>query len=151
MITFNVSQLLVTGVLAASLVLGGCAVTGDMAATSHPDKVVYHISDSANATVALRNIGNHKDVNPEAQIVVVTHALGVDFLMEGAKDKNGNPYNVAVEGLVGRGVVFDVCEITLKGRKLDKKQFIPEASFVPSGVVELGKLQARGGYAYIKP
>ena len=137
--------------LGFALLLGGCASKGDLAATVHPDKVVYHINDSTNATAALRNIGNHKDVNPDAQIIVVTHALGVDFLMEGAKDKNGNPYNVMVEGLAGRGVVFDVCEITLKSRKLDRKQFIPEANFVPSGVAELGKLQARGGYAYIKP
>ena len=100
---------------------------------------------------ALRNVGNHLDVNPQAQIVVVTHAQGVDFLMEGARDKNGNPYNVAVETLAERGVIFDVCEITLKSRKLDRKLFIPEAKFVPSGVAEIGKLQARGGFAYIKP
>lgn len=133
-----------------ALILGGCA-TGDLTASSHPEKVVYHINESTNATGALRNIGNHLDVNPQAQIVVVTHALGVDFLMDGAKDKNGNPYNVTVETLAGRGVTFDVCEITLKSRKLDRKQFIPESVFVPSGVAELAKLQARGGYAYIKP
>lgn len=132
-----------------ALVLGGCAT--DLSASSHPDKVVYHVNDSANATAALRNIGNHLDVNPQAQIVVVTHALGVDFLMEGARDKGGNPYNVAVETLAGRGVTFDVCEITLKSRKLDRKQFIPESVFVPSGVAEIAKLQARGGYAYVKP
>ncbi len=137
-------------VLAASvLALGGCAT--DLTASSHPDKVVYHVNDTANATAALRNIGNHLDVNPQAQIVVVTHAIGVDFLMEGAKDKGGNPYNVAVETLAGRGVTFDVCEITLKSRKLDRKQFIPESVFVPSGVAEIAKLQARGGYAYVKP
>lgn len=134
---------------ACALLLGGCAT--DLTASSHPDKVVYHVNDSANATAALRNIGNHLDVNPQAQIVVVTHALGVDFLMEGARDKNGNPYNVAVETLAGRGVAFDVCEITLKSRKLDRKQFIPESVFVPSGVAEIAKLQARGGYAYVKP
>lgn len=132
-----------------ALLLGGCAT--DLTASSHPDKVVYHVNDSANATAALRNIGNHLDVNPQAQIVVVTHALGVDFLMEGARDKGGNPYNVAVETLAGRGVTFDVCEITLKSRKLDRKQFIPESVFVPSGVAEIAKLQARGGYAYVKP
>lgn len=132
-----------------ALVLGGCAT--DLTASSHPDKVVYHVNDSANAKAALRNIGNHLDVNPQAQIVVVTHALGVDFLMEGARDKGGNPYNVAVETLAGRGVTFDVCEITLKSRKLDRKQFIPESVFVPSGVAEIAKLQARGGYAYVKP
>ncbi|MDP2823148.1 MAG: DsrE family protein [Sulfuritalea sp.] len=132
-----------------ALVLGGCAT--DMTASVHPDKVVYHVNDSVNATAALRNIGNHLDVNPQAQIVVVTHALGVDFLMEGARDKNGAPYNVAVETLAERGVTFDVCEITLKSRKLDRKRFIPESKFVPSGVAEIAKLQARGGFAYLKP
>ena len=85
------------------------------------------------------------------QITVVTHAKGVDFLMAGAKDKKGNAYNVIVETLAGQGVTFDVCEITLRNRKLDRKQFIPEAVFVPSGVAELAKLQARGGFAYVKP
>jgi intracellular sulfur oxidation DsrE/DsrF family protein len=134
--------------VASALILSGCA---NMNSNVHPDKVVYHINDSVNATAALRNVGNHLDVNPQAQIVVVTHALGVDFLMEGARDKNGNPYNVAVETLAERGVTFDVCEITLKGRKLERKQFIPEAKFVPSGVAEIAKLQARGGFAYLKP
>lgn len=134
------------------LLIAGCA-SGPSASTGSnaPDKVVYHVNDSANATAALRNIGNHLEVNPQAKIVVVTHALGVDFLMEGAKDKNGNPYNIPVEELSGKGVVFDVCEITLRNRKLERKQFIPEAKFVPSGVAELGKLQQREGYAYIKP
>ena len=134
---------------AGALVLGGCAT--DMSASVHPDKVVYHINDSSSATAAMRNVGNHLDVNPQALIVVVTHALGVDFLMDGARDKNGNPYNVAVETLSERGVTFDVCEITLKSRKLDRNKFIPEAKFVPSGVAEIAKLQARGGFAYIKP
>ncbi|HEX6827344.1 MAG TPA: DsrE family protein [Burkholderiales bacterium] len=116
-----------------------------------PDKVVYHVNDSANATAALRNVNNHLEVNPQAKVVVVTHAQGVDFLMEGAKDKNGNPYNIPVEELAGKGVMFEVCEITLRNRKLEKKQFIPEAKFVPSGVAELGMLQSREGYAYIKP
>ena len=138
-----------TWLVASVVALSGCAT--DLARNEYPDKVVYHINDSVNATAALRNVGNHLDVNPEARIVVVTHALGVDFLMEGARDKNGNPYNVAVEGLKERGVTFDVCEITLKSRKLERKQFIPEAQFVPSGVAEIAKLQARGGFAYLKP
>ena len=116
-----------------------------------PDKVVYHINDSANATALLRNVGNHLDVDPTARIVVVSHALGVDFLMDNAKDKNGNPYNIPIENLAAKGVTFDVCEITLKGRNLKKDQFIPEAKFVPSGVAEIARLQSREGYAYLKP
>lgn len=131
----------------AAIGLSGCASTGGGGA----DKVVYHINDSVNANAVLRNVGNHLDVDPTAKIVVVSHAQGVDFLMSDAKDANGNPYNINVEKLAAKGVTFDVCEITLKSRKLNKQQFIPEAKFVSSGVVEIAKLQAREGYAYVKP
>jgi hypothetical protein len=131
----------------AALGLNGCASTRGWG----PDKVVYHINDSTHATAVLRNVGNHLSVDPTAKIVIVSHALGVDFLMDKAKDKNGNPYNIPVEALAAKGVTFDVCEITLKGRKLNKDQFIPEAKFVPSGVGEIAKLQSREGYVYLKP
>jgi intracellular sulfur oxidation DsrE/DsrF family protein len=115
------------------------------------DKVVYHIADAATQALGgLRNVKNHLDTDPKAQITVVTHAQGVDFLMQDAKDRNGNPYEVAVQELVGRGVKFEVCEITLKNRGLKKDQFIGEAGFTPSGVVRLAKLQGQG-YAYIRP
>jgi intracellular sulfur oxidation DsrE/DsrF family protein len=138
----------------AVLALGACASTGgsDPAANVGPDKVVYHINDTGTQAVnALRNVGNHLEVNPKAHIVIVTHARGVDFLMEGSKDANGNPYNIRVEELKSRGVQFDVCEITLRNRKLTKKQFIPETTFVPSGVAEITRLQQREGYAYLRP
>ena len=131
----------------AAIGLGGCASMHG----NGPDKVVYHINDSTNATAVLRNVGNHLSVDPTAKIVIVSHALGVDFLMENAKDKNGNPYNIPVEALAAKGVTFDVCEITLKGRNLKKEQFIPEAKFVPSGVGEIAKLQYREAYVYLKP
>ena len=140
--------------LAVALGLSGCATTGgaDPKANVAADKVVYHINDSAEqAGNALRNIGNHLEVNPQAKIIVVTHARGVDFLMDGAKDKNGNPYNIRVEELKQHGVQFDVCEITLRNRKLSKSKFIPEATFVPSGVAEITRLQQREGYAYLRP
>jgi intracellular sulfur oxidation DsrE/DsrF family protein len=115
------------------------------------DTVVYHVSDAeAQALGALRNVRNHLDTDPAAKIIVVTHALGVDFLMEGAKDKAGNPYAALVSALKSRGVAFEVCEITLKNRNLKKEQFIQEADFTPSGVVRLAKLQHQG-YAYIRP
>jgi hypothetical protein len=103
------------------------------------------------ATKGLRNIRNHLEVDPKAKIVVVAHADGVDFLMNGAQDANKNPYNVAVETLKVQGVAFEVCQITLRNRKLDAKQFIPEAGFTPSGVQRITQLQQREGYAYLKP
>ena len=115
------------------------------------DRVAYHINDAAGQALgALRNAKNHLDTDPTAQITMVTHAAGVDFLMQDAQDRNGNPYEIAVQELVRRGVKFEVCEITLKNRGLKREQFIPEAAFTPSGVVRLTKLQTQG-FAYIKP
>jgi intracellular sulfur oxidation DsrE/DsrF family protein len=115
------------------------------------DTVVYHIDHSANqALKGLRNIRNHLDTDPSAKVTVVTHAEGVDFLMEGAKDANGSPYAGPVSALVARGVKFEICEITLRNRSLKKEQFIQEAEFTPSGVVRITKLQKQG-FAYVKP
>jgi intracellular sulfur oxidation DsrE/DsrF family protein len=115
------------------------------------DKVVYHVSDTeGQALGALRNIRNHLDTDPSAEITVVAHADGIDFLMEDAKDRNGALYAATVAALVNRGVKFEICEITLKNRNLKKDQFIQEADFTPSGVVRLTKLQLQG-YAYIRP
>jgi intracellular sulfur oxidation DsrE/DsrF family protein len=122
------------------------------AQTEGPDKVVYHLNGGLEqATNGLRNIRNHLEVNPKAKIVVVTHALGVDFLMKGKKDANGNPYETIVTDLKGQGVKFDVCLITLRNRKLNKDQFIDEVDYVPSGVAEIARLQQREGFAYLRP
>lgn len=118
------------------------------------DKVVYHIDNAdTQATKGLRNVRNHLDVAPDTKVMVVTHANGVDFLMEGAKDK-ANPnidYAALVSDLKAKGVKFEVCEITLKNRNLNKNQFILDAEFTTSGVVRIGQLQSRENYAYIKP
>ena len=118
------------------------------------DKAVYHIDNAeTQATKGLRNVRNHLDVAPDTKIIVVTHANGVDFLMEGAKDK-ANPnidYSALVSDLKARGVKFEVCEITLKNRNLNKNQFILDAEFTPSGVARIGQLQSREKFAYIKP
>jgi intracellular sulfur oxidation DsrE/DsrF family protein len=131
--------------------LAGTALLLAAFAASAQDKVVYHVSDTASQALgALRNVRNHLDTDPTAKITVVTHAQGVDFLMEGAKDANGSPFAGPVSALKSRGVVFEVCEITLKNRNLKKEAFIQEADFTPSGVVRLTKLQLQG-YAYIRP
>ena len=137
----------------AMLALAGCAGTGE--SLTNPvgqDKVVYHLNSGlAQATDGLRNIRNHLEVNPKARIVVVAHAQGVDYLMKGQKDANGNPYETIVQDLKSQGVRFDVCEITLRNRKLTKDQFIEEVDYVPSGVAEITRLQQREGYAYLRP
>jgi intracellular sulfur oxidation DsrE/DsrF family protein len=120
-------------------------------AAAAQDKVVYHINDAqVQALSALRNLRNHLDVDPTAQITVVTHGNGVDFLMEDAKHASGAAYGPLVSGLKSRGVKFEICEITLQNRNLKKEQFVQEADFTPSGVVRVTKLQKQG-FAYVKP
>ncbi|MEK7206269.1 MAG: DsrE family protein [Pseudomonadota bacterium] len=135
--------------LIAVLPLGLISANASYAAGAN--KVIYHVNlGNEQATDALRNIKNHLAVDPTAKIVVVTHSAGVDFLLEGAEDKNGNPYNIPVTELSAKGVEFRVCKITLERRKIDPKKVIPGAKLVPSGVVEVTKLQQEG-YAYLKP
>jgi intracellular sulfur oxidation DsrE/DsrF family protein len=134
--------------VAATLAAAGIAAAAD----AGPIKVVYHVNQGLQqATDAIRNIRNHLSADPKVKITVVTHAAGIDFLLEGAKDRNGNPYDALVQDLVSQGVDFRVCNFTLQTRKIDRSQVIPEASIVPSGVAEIAKLQAREGYVYLKP
>jgi intracellular sulfur oxidation DsrE/DsrF family protein len=118
-----------------------------------PTEVVYHIDDAETQGIkGLRNIRNHLDVSPSTKIIVVTHANGVDIMMDGAKDKkNGIEYAPLVGALKSRGVRFEVCEITLKNRNLKKDQFILDTDFTPSGVVRVADLQFQNHFAYIKP
>lgn len=135
--------------IAGTLALAGCASTPEQPKQT---KTIYHINlGNEQASNGLRNIRNHLAADPTAKITVVTHALGIDFLLDGAKDKNGNPYQIIVEDLVSKGVDFRVCNFTLTSRKIDPKLVIPEAKIVPSGVAEVGKLQTYEGYAYLKP
>ncbi|MBS0338801.1 MAG: DsrE family protein [Proteobacteria bacterium] len=139
------------GRLIALLLLVGAANLA-AAADVGQVKVVYHLNQGLEqATAALRNIRNHLSADPKAKIVVVAHAAGIDFLLEGARDRNGNPYDALVQEFADKGVAFRVCNFTLVTRNIDKSRVIPEASIVPSGVAEVARLQAQEGYAYIRP
>ena len=143
-------KLLVAWAIAAPLALAAAPTA--IAAGDGPVKVVYHVNeDNKQALNALRNIRNHLTADPSAKIVVVTHAGGINFLLEGAQDANGAPFEAAVQELKGKGVDFRVCQFTLQRNNIDPKKVIPEASLVPSGVAEVSRLQFKEGFAYLRP
>jgi hypothetical protein len=143
-------KLLVAWAVAAPLALA--AAPAAVAAGDGPVKVVYHVNeDNKQALNALRNIRNHLTADPSAKIVVVTHAGGINFLLDGAQDANGAPFEAAVQELKGKGVEFRVCQFTLQRNNIDPKKVIPEASLVPSGVAEVSRLQFKEGFAYLRP
>lgn len=116
-----------------------------------PERVVYHINSNKDNLNALRNVMQHLEASPNANVVVVAHNSGVDFLLAGAKDTTGVLYENEVSKLSARGVDFRVCKNTLVRRKIDLAKVIPEADLVPSGIAEISRLQSLEGYAYLKP
>lgn len=127
-------------------------VMSPLALAATPMQVVYHISEGNDqAQRAFGNINNHLRAEPTTRIVVVALAHGVDFLLEGAKDKNGRPFADGVAALSAMGVQFRVCNNTLKGMNIDPSRLVLEAKLVTSGVVEITRLQNREGYAYLRP
>ena len=148
------AALLTIGLISAIPLTAMSAGQNEMKAhgDTQEEKVVYHISDSANARLALININNHLTAtNGKAEIVVVTNSKGIDFLLTDAQDQDGKPYQPTVQALKNKGVDFRVCKNTLVSRKLDESRVIAEAKIVPSGVAEIGRLQIREHFVYLKP
>ena len=73
------------------------------------------------------------------------------FLLKDARDASGEPYAARVKPLAAQGVHFKVCRNTLKGRGLGDDAVDSGATVVPSGVVEIARLQTEEKAAYLKP
>jgi intracellular sulfur oxidation DsrE/DsrF family protein len=115
------------------------------------EKMVFHLDDTTNARWALLLANSYLDDSPKAKLVIVAYGPGIDFLLEGAEDGNGNPYDVAVSNLLGKGVNFRVCAATLGARQIPQETVLDEVEVVPSGLAEIARLQLKEGYAYLKP
>ncbi len=117
-------------------------------------KVVYHINydDPKQQSAALRNVQNHINaVGVEnLDLIIVMHGKGVSLLQKANQDEN---FKSKVVSLKSQNVGFQVCNKTLRGKKIDYDSDlfdVTEEDIVPSGVAEIAKLQAQG-YVYIKP
>lgn len=129
-------------------------------------KVVYHINydNPKKQAGALRNIQNHINaVGAEnLDLKVVLHGNGLALLLDPdsldklKKFKNANAnetMTAKIDGLKSQGVEFNVCENTVRGRKVnvDSDLYnVDKKDIVPSGVAEVARLQSMG-YSYIKP
>lgn len=115
-------------------------------------RVVYHLSDGIDqASRGLASIRNHLRAEPDTKIVVVALGEGIRFMLKGAAERNGRPFDAAVSALAQQGVEFRVCNNTLTAHNVAPSELAPEITLVPAGVAEIARLQAREGYAYIRP
>lgn len=115
-------------------------------------KVVYHIADGIEqASRGLANIRNELRLEPNTHITVVALGDGIQFLLKGAKERNGKPFDSAVAALSEQGVEFRICNNTLNAHNVPLSDVLPQAKVVPAGVVEVVRLQAKEGYVYFRP
>ena len=89
----------------------------------------------------LQNITQHW---PKAKYEVVIYNMGLEFVMT-SKSKHIQ----TIKELQEKGVRFMVCENTLKNRKINKDQLIPNVEYVPAGIAEIVEKQEEG-WSYIK-
>lgn len=142
----NIIRLISRAVLTLTL------ATGLSTALAQDIKVAYHVNTGVETSAAiLGNVRNHLAADPKAKIVVVTHGLGIDFLLDGAKDSKGREFTGVVADLAGKGVQFRVCNNTLTSRNIDPSKVSMDAKIVPSGVAEVARLQSKEGFVYLKP
>lgn len=134
-----------------ALLLAMMFVALQPARANDEERVVYHINDSANARPLLNNVRNHLVASPKTRIVVVGHGKGIDFMLKNSQDAGGNPYIIGIEMLTDKGVEFRACRNTLQSRNLKDDAVEDLIKVVPSGVAEIGRLQAKEGFVYLKP
>lgn len=129
-------------------------------------KVVYHINfdNPKRQKGALINIQNHINAvgKENLDLKVVLHGNGLALLLEPdslpqlKRFKHANAdlnMTARVDELKLQGVEFNVCQNTIRGRKVDLANDmydVDDQDVVPSGVAEVARLQMMG-YAYIKP
>lgn len=121
-------------------------------------KVVYHVNNIHTATGALRNVKNHLNAlgDENIELIVVTHSSGAFALVDGSmgkkNKKTGKVYNFndTIAGLANRGVKFQICANTIRGKKINKNKISEFAEVIPSGVAQVADLQQKG-YLYVKP
>ena len=133
------------------LLLIAMVLTAGFARGDSRPGVVYHIDNPEVAVQMIRYISNHLKTPNPPPVTVVAIGHGVDFLVDDAKDKNGNTYAALMAPLMDAGVVFNACQNTLNAFSLTPDDLSMGVETVPSGAAEIARLQLEEGYAYFKP
>jgi hypothetical protein len=111
-------------------------------------KLVLQVSEgTAQAKRALFMAKRDLDLDPRTQVAIIAYGEGVQFLQNDTLFSDEGP---KVAALAARGVVFKVCENSLRASYLRRGDLLPRVEVVPSGTLEIARLQ-RQGYAYIRP
>lgn len=115
--------------------------------TAHAQhKIIWEISagDTAQQRVLFNQVNNVLAEAPDAKIEVVFHSFSIYAFI-----KDTGYFKPQIAALHKKGVVFAVCNNSLKKRSITPDRVIPEAIIVPVAILELVKKQEEG-WAYIR-
>ena len=115
--------------------------------TAHAQhKIIWEMpsGDTAQQRVIFNQMNNVLAEAPDAKIEVVFHSAAVYALL-----KDTGYFKPQIAALYKKGVVFALCNNSLKKRNIAHDRVIPEAFIVPVAILELVKKQEEG-WAYIK-
>lgn len=112
--------------------------------------VAFHLDSDAHMNRALRQIARQHDYMPDTEIRVILIASAVDAAVDGATDPNGGLYSAQLEQLLAAGIRVFACETTMIAANISEDDLAFGIETVPSGIVELTKLQLTHHYAYQK-
>ncbi len=109
-------------------------------------RIVFQLttSDTMAHKQLMKQLANIKNVTPGTQLEVVCHGPGLDMLIAEktiVADK--------IKSLREAGIAFQACEFSMKDRKIEKSQMVPDASYVPYAIIHLATRQEQG-WSYIK-
>ena len=109
-------------------------------------RIVFHLAspDTMVYKGLVRQLNNVLDYWPTATLEVVVHSGGIDFMR-----KDRSKLEPEIQALRNKGIVFAVCQNTMKQQKLTKEQILSQAVFVPVAIAEL-TLKQEEGWSYIK-
>ncbi len=109
-------------------------------------QIVFQLvtSDTMAHKAFMKQLNNIYSVSPESVVKVVVHGPGIDMFTTG-KSVVGPQLKTAVD----RGVVFEVCEFSLKERKVEKSALYSHPQFTPAGIIRIVELQ-EAGFSYVK-
>ena len=102
---------------------------------SNNDTIVHKgfVKQLDNLLVAMHNI----------DIEVVVHGPGATFLT------NDSKFKAEIARLSDSGIKFLICRNTLKEKKINETELLPQASIIPAALAHIIKRQAEG-WSYIK-
>lgn len=112
--------------------------------------VVFHLDSDEHMNRALRQVARQVDHMPGVEVRLVLIASSVKAAVEGATDPHGGVYSAQMEQLLAAGVRIFACETTMMAYNIAAESLSFGVETVPSGIVEITRLQLTNDYAYLK-